>query len=172
MFITNHALAGTAIGLVVRRPAVAFVAGLASHLVMDCCPHWGDEDKSWDEFVAVAHVDGTVGLTVCAASLAAAPRAARPAVAAAIAGACVIDMDKAGRHFLRRSPFPEWFDRFHGAIQNEHQDGWIVEAGVALALAAWLAAALGPAARYRARGGHSRRSRHGDRRPRHALRRR
>jgi hypothetical protein len=168
--ITHHALAGTAIGLAVRRPVVAFAAGLASHLVMDCCPHWGDEDRSWEEFVAVARVDGTVGLAVCAAALVAAPRAARPAVAAAIAGACVIDMDKVGRHFLGRSPYPEWFDRFHGRIQNERPDGWVVEAGAALALAAWLAAALGPAGRYRARSGPSRRSRHGDRRPRHALR--
>jgi hypothetical protein len=172
VFITNHALAGTAIGLAVRRPAVAFVAGLASHLAMDCCPHWGDENLVWEEFVAVARVDGTVGLAVCAASLAAAPRSARPAVAAAIAGACVIDMDKVGRHFIGRSPFPAWFDRFHGRIQNQHQDLWVVEAGVALALTAWLADALAPAARYRARGGQSRRSRHGDRRPRHAFRRR
>jgi hypothetical protein len=171
VFITNHALAGAAIGLAVRNPVAAFVAGVASHLGMDCCPHWGDE-LSWDEFVEVARVDGTVGLAVCAAVLAATPRGARTSVAAAIAGACVIDMDKAGRHFLGRSPFPEWFDRFHGRIQNQHQDGWIVEAGVALGLAAWLAAAIGPQGRYRAGSGHSGRSRHGDRRPRHALRRR
>jgi hypothetical protein len=43
VFITNHALAGAAIGLVTRRPVPAFVAGLASHLVMDVCLHWGDE---------------------------------------------------------------------------------------------------------------------------------
>ena len=37
---------------------------------------------------------------------AAVPALARPSVAAGIAGACLIDMDKPGRHFLGRSPFP------------------------------------------------------------------
>ena len=47
----------------------------------------------------------------------------RPAVAAGIAGACLIDMDKPGRHFVGRSPFPAAVDRFHGRIQNEREIG-------------------------------------------------
>lgn len=137
MFITNHALAGAAVGLVTRRPAVAFVAGLASHVAMDMVLHWGD-DVSWDEFVKVARVDGAVGLGVCAAVLAAAPTSARRAVAAGIAGACLIDMDKPGRHFFGRSPFPAAVDRFHGRIQNERPIGWRVEAATAAGLAAAL----------------------------------
>ncbi len=62
-------------------------------------------------------------------------RGVRPAVAAGIAGACLIDMDKPGRHFVGRSPFPAAVDRFHGRIQNEREIGGLVEAAVALALA-------------------------------------
>ena len=89
MFITNHALAGATLGLLTRRPAVAFVTGVASHVAMDMVLHWGDERLDWDGFVEVAKVDGTVGLAVCAALLAVAPAPARPAVAAGIAGAAI-----------------------------------------------------------------------------------
>jgi hypothetical protein len=140
MFITNHALAGAAIGLVVPKPAAAFAAGLASHLAMDMVLHWGD-DLEWDEFVRVARVDGTVGLGVSGlALLGAVPTLARPAVAAGIAGACVIDMDKVGRHFVGRSPFPAALDRFHGRIQRERPIGLLVEAVAAVGLVAGLVA--------------------------------
>ena len=137
MFITNHALAGAAIGLVARRPAAAFVTGVASHLAMDMVLHWGDE-LGWDEFVQVAKVDGTVGLGVCAALLATAPTRARPAIAAGIAGACLIDMDKPGLHFFGRSPFPLAVDRFHCRIQNQRPVGGLIEAATAAGLAATL----------------------------------
>jgi hypothetical protein len=141
VFITNHALAGGAIGLVARRPAVAFVAGFASHVGMDMALHWG-QDLDWDDFVRVAKVDGTLGLGVCAVLLAAAPRRARPLVAAGIAGACLIDMDKVGRHFVGRSPFPAAVDRFHGRIQNERPHGGLVEAATAAALGGVIAVLL------------------------------
>ncbi|HEY2998526.1 MAG TPA: hypothetical protein VGJ43_08125 [Acidimicrobiales bacterium] len=169
MFITNHALAGAVIGRVVRRPVLAFAAGVASHIAMDMCLHWGDERLGWDGFVEVARVDGTLGLAACAAVLAATPRGARTSVAAAIGGACFVDMDKVGLHFLGRSPFPAAVDRFHRRIQNQRPAGWVIEAGTAAALAA----ALSPSARYRARGRLPRRSRHADdRRPQHAAGRR
>ena len=47
MFITNHALAGATLGLLTRRPAVAFVTGMASHVAMDMVLHWGDERLDW-----------------------------------------------------------------------------------------------------------------------------
>jgi hypothetical protein len=140
VFITNHALAGAAIGLVLRRPVVAFAAGLASHLAMDLCLHWGDQDLDWNGFVEVARVDGTLGLAASGVALAVAPRGSRPAVAAAIAGACLIDMDKPGRHFFGRSPFPAAVDRLHGRIQNEHPVGGLVEASAVAGLAATVGA--------------------------------
>lgn len=158
MFITNHALAGATLGLLTRRPALAFVTGVASHLVMDMVLHWGDERLDWDGFVEVAKVDGSVGLAVCAGVLAVAPAPARPAVACGIAGACLIDMDKPGRHFLGRSPFPPGLDRLHERIQRQRPAGVLVEAAAAAALVAL----LGPLRRRRhpsgraARGGGGR----------------
>ena len=138
MFITNHALAGALIGRALGRPGPAFALGVASHVGMDMVRHYGREDMPWDEFVEVARVDGLIGLGVCAAALAASPPRTRVAVAAGIAGACLIDLNKPGRHFLGRSPFPPALDRFHDRIQNEGDRGSLVEAAVALALAAAL----------------------------------
>ena len=152
MFITNHALAGAAIGLATRRPAAAFVAGIASHVAMDMVLHWGD-DLDWEAFVEVAKIDGAVGLGVCAGLLATTPTAALPAVAAGIAGACLIDMDKPGVHFFGRSPFPRAVDRFHGRIQHQRPAGWLVEAGTAVALVAALSPVLSRRARRRRRSG-------------------
>jgi hypothetical protein len=39
MLVTRPVLAGASIGTVVRRPAAAIAAGLASHLIMDACLH-------------------------------------------------------------------------------------------------------------------------------------
>jgi hypothetical protein len=136
VFITNHVLAGAAVGHVVRRPAAAFVAGAASHVVMDLCLHYGRDDVTRNEFVKLARVDGVVGLGVCAVALATAHGPVRPSVAAGIAGACLIDMDKPGRHFFGRSPFPAAVDRFHDWIQTEHTVGALVEAAAAAVLAA------------------------------------
>ena len=58
VFITNHALAGAVIGRVVRRPALAFGLGVASHIGMDMVLHYGREGIDWDDFVDIARVDG------------------------------------------------------------------------------------------------------------------
>ena len=67
MFVTNHALAGAAVGLVLRRPAAAFATGIASHVAMDMVHHWGEPGIDWDDFLKVARVDGVVGIAVAAA---------------------------------------------------------------------------------------------------------
>ena len=139
MFISNHVLAGAAVGRLTRRPTTAFVAGVASHMAMDMVLHWGDE-RDWDEFVRVARVDGTVGLSLVAAVMAATPRRTRWPVALGIAGACLIDMDKPGLHFFGRSPFPAAVDRLHARIQRQRPVGALVEAATATGLAAALLA--------------------------------
>ena len=148
MFITNHALAGAAIGAVVRRPVPAFVAGVVSHVVMDLTLHFGERDMEWDEFLKLARVDGTIGLAVTAAVAATAPASVRRSALAGLAGACLIDLDKPGRHFFGRSPFPHVVDRFHHRIQNEAPQGGWVEAATAVALLAAVTAAF----RYRSAG--------------------
>lgn len=139
MFISNHVLAGAAVGRLTSRPMTAFVAGAASHMAMDMVLHWGDE-REWDEFVRVARVDGTVGLGLVAAVMAATPRRARWPVALGIAGACLIDMDKPGLHFFGRSPFPAAVDRLHARIQRQRPIGALVEAATATGLAVALLA--------------------------------
>lgn len=41
MTATNHALTGTAIGLLVGQPLIAIPAAIASHFVCDALPHFG-----------------------------------------------------------------------------------------------------------------------------------
>jgi hypothetical protein len=142
VFVTSHALAGASIGLLLRRPVPAFVAGVASHVAMDLFPHYGNPAISWDDFIKLARVDGTVGLGVIAVVAATAPRDRRIAALAGIAGASLMDMDKPGRHFFGRSPFPRAVDRFHRRIQNESPRRRWVEATAAATLAAVLALVL------------------------------
>jgi hypothetical protein len=147
VFVTNHALAGAAIGAVVRRPVPAFIVGVASHVLMDMTLHFGEPDMRHDEFLRLARVDGTVGLCVTAAVAAAAPPPVRRSALVGLAGACLIDLDKPGRHFFGRSPFPPVVDRFHGHIQNEAPHGRWTEAATTAALVAAVAVAF----RYRSR---------------------
>ena len=142
MFITNHALAGAAIGALMRRPVPAFAGGVASHVAMDMVLHYGDASMDWERFVEMARVDGAIGLGVTAAVATTAPATVRRSALAGLAGACIVDLDKPGRHFFGRSPFPSAVDRFHCRIQNEAPVGRWVEVAAALALAGGLAAAF------------------------------
>jgi hypothetical protein len=145
VFVTNHALAGAAIGALVRRPVPAFVIGVASHVLMDMTPHFGEPDMDEDEFFRLARIDGSIGLVVTAAVAAAAPPSVRRSALAGLAGACLIDLDKPGRHFFGRSPFPPAVDKFHDHIQNEAPRRRWTEAAATAALVA----AVGVTFRYR-----------------------
>jgi hypothetical protein len=151
VFVTNHALAGALIGALVRRPVPAFVIGIASHVLMDMTPHFGEPDMDDDEFLKLARIDGSIGLGVTAVVAAAAPRSVRRSALLGLAGACLIDLDKPGRHFFGRSPFPPAVDRFHDGIQNEAPDGRWTEAATTAALVA----AVGVAFRYRRHRGRA-----------------
>ena len=140
MLVTNHVAAGAAIGAVLhRRPALAFAAGVASHVAMDCLPH---EAASRDRFLEVAKRDGLVGLTAIAV-LAGPARGLRVGVLAGIAGATLLDVDKPARHFFDRNPVPAPIQAFHERIQREAPHRMRNEIAVAaglLALSALLVA--------------------------------
>ncbi len=142
MFVTSHTLAGASIGLLVRRPGPAFALGVASHVVMDLCPHYGDPEVSWEGFLKLARTDGIIGLGVIATAAAASPADRRTAALAGMAGAALLDLDKVGKHFIGRSPFPPRIDRFHRWIQNESPTRRWVEATSAGLLATALALVL------------------------------
>ena len=148
MLISTHVLSGALLGRVVGRPVPALAVGLASHLALDRLPHWG-KGGGWpvedldDETFRVAVVDGLAGLTLIAVLLRVVPARSRAAVLAGIVGACLPDLDKPGRRFVGRSPWPERFDRLHAEMQVEvespdrlAQDVAIAAVGTAVSVAA------------------------------------
>ncbi|MGH3472346.1 MAG: hypothetical protein ACRDPG_09925 [Nocardioidaceae bacterium] len=133
MFITNHVLSGAVIGLVAPGPGTALAVGVASHFALDAAPHFGLDDL---RLMQVAVPDGLVGLVAAALVTATAPSARRTSLLAGVFGACVPDLDKPGRVFFDRSPFPSWLDRFHSRIQNEAPGRFPVEVAAAITLSA------------------------------------
>jgi hypothetical protein len=139
VFVTNHVLAGAAIGSRVDRPAAAFVTGVASHFVLDAIPHWGDPRR--EVFIRAAVADGLTGLAALVLTVGAARGDRRAAVLAGALGAAFPDLDKPWREVFGRSPFPAAVDSFHNGIQDEapHRARYEIAAAVVGALAvSWL----------------------------------
>ncbi|HEY6794806.1 MAG TPA: hypothetical protein VI248_08990 [Kineosporiaceae bacterium] len=136
MLLTNHVLAGALVGRLSGRRSTAVVAGVASHAVLDVSPHYRIPEH---RFMTFAVCDGLLALAVSGALLARTRRGQRLAVAAAIFGACLPDLDKPGRHLFGRSPFPAGVDRLHARIQTElpHLAGVELAAAAGLGVAAW-----------------------------------
>ena len=141
MLVTNHVLSGAVIGAASpRRPASAFVLGVLSHFALDAVPHWGN----WDgrpKFMHVAVPDGLAGLAVMGTITVLAPREARFAVLAGMAGAALPDLDKPSILFFGRSPWPRLVNKIHQRIQREerhHLKNELAAAAVFIAAAAGL----------------------------------
>lgn len=150
MFVTNHALAGGLLGLSSRRPVATLPLAFAAHLAMDRVPHWGaGEDRRL--FLRAARTDGLLCLATLAALGAAAPPGRRLAVVGAGFACVAPDLDKPGRHFAGRSPYPAVFDRFHVRLQDGRESadrlGREVAIGAVLAGVTALAAARARARR-------------------------
>lgn len=128
MLITNHVLSGALVGLAADNPGTAMGVGVASHFALDLIPHFGVDDE---HLMRVAVPDGLIGLAVIGVIAAKTPPEQRIRALAGIFGACVPDLDKPGRQFFDRSPFPAWFDRFHASIQTESLRRFPVEVAVA-----------------------------------------
>ena len=139
MLITNHVLSGALIGLVAPDVSRAFGRGFVSHFALDAVPHFGVDDA---HLMRVAVPDGLTGLAVIAVLARATPQHRLLTMLSGIAGACVPDLDKPGRQFFGRSPFPSWFDRAHGAIQPESARRFPIEVAAALLFTAALVVLL------------------------------
>jgi hypothetical protein len=141
MFVTNHVLAGAAIGhRCADRPGTAFVVGLASHLAMDAAPHWGCDVDALDgrkRFLRAARRDGVLGLAVLGVVLFTTGRGRRVGMVAAVAGSVILDLDKPMDHFFGVNPFPRLVQEFHGWVQWESPEWMPIEVatGSLLALA-------------------------------------
>ena len=152
MLITTHVSSGAVLGRLVRRPGPAVSVGIASHFALDALPHWGsgwsDSRHGMDDtMLRVAVVDGLIGLILIALLARAASPRERLAVLAGITGACLPDLDKPGRLFFGRSPFPGVVDRVHAAVQREHPRLLARDAVVALVAGAAMVRALSRAPR-------------------------
>lgn len=142
MLITNHVLSGAVIGAASPDVLSAAGRGFVSHFVLDALPHFGVDDE---HLLKVAVPDGLVGLAAIYGVARATPRPLLPRVLAGVFGACLPDLDKPGRQFFGRSPFPRWFDRAHAAIQPEASHRLPVElAAAATFTAAFLATVRRP----------------------------
>lgn len=140
MLVTNHVLSGAFIGRVAPNVISAFAVGVASHLVLDAIPHWGD-GRSIREVLHIAVPDGLLGLTAMALVTVSTEPEHRLRVLTGMAGAALLDLDKPSTLFFGFSPFPARVDQFHGSIQNEIPgrlpQEFLVGAGQALVLAAF-----------------------------------
>ena len=139
MLITNHVLSGAVIGAVSPDVGQAATIGFLSHFVLDALPHFGVDDE---HLMKVAVPDGLLGLAAIAVVARATPRGRLPTVLAGITGACLPDLDKPGRQFFGRSPFPRWFDAAHSRIQDEEVHRFTVEVATAAVCGVALVALL------------------------------
>jgi hypothetical protein len=128
VIITNHVLSGAVVGLLAPSVPAAVAAGVASHFLLDAVPHFGVDDE---HFMALAVPDGLMGLATIAVLATRAPRDRRVRMLAGVFGACLPDMDKPGRQFFGRSPFPAAVDRWHAGIQSESVRRFPVEVSAA-----------------------------------------
>lgn len=141
MLISTHVLSGALLGRALGRPLPALVLGVGSHFVLDRLPHWGSA-TGWppvemdDATMRVAVVDGLAGLGLLALLLRVTPPHRRAEVLAGIVGACAPDLDKPGRRFVGRSPWPQWFDRVHASMQVTVEQPHRLPQDVAIAAAA------------------------------------
>jgi hypothetical protein len=118
MLVTNHVLSGALLGHAAPSVPGSFAVGVVSHLVLDAVPHWGDARPIHD-VMHIAVPDGLVGATVMAVVTLTTHRERRARVLAGMVGAALLDLDKPGRVFFGKSPFPRFVDAVHGGLQNE-----------------------------------------------------
>src|SRR4051812_43552731 len=139
VLVTTHVLSGAVLGALAPDVSTAVSRGFASHFALDAIPHWGCEPS---EMLRVAVPDGLVGLAAIAAVSAAAEPSHRVRVLAGVFGACLPDIDKPCELFFGASPFPRWFDWFHGVIQHERPERWRREVVIGLCMAGVAAVVL------------------------------
>lgn len=141
MLFTVHLLAGAGIGYAVRNPAVALLGGVASHFILDSIPHWA-VSLDHEQWLAIARIDGIVGILVVAAVIFMLPAGRRLAPCLGAIGAGLPDLNKPASELLGIKLYPAWLDDFHAKIQTEGLDLWAVDLGFGLLLAGGLAVAV------------------------------
>lgn len=132
MLATTHVLTGGLIGRRLRRPTVAALTGVASHLLLDACPHWGVDLRAAGgrrTFLLVATADG-LGCLVALGWLV--RRYGRGSELAGALGALLLDMDKPAAEVGVAQLWPDRLHHVHIGIQTgERPDRWPIDVTVA-----------------------------------------
>ncbi|MBI5733432.1 MAG: hypothetical protein HY973_00615 [Candidatus Kerfeldbacteria bacterium] len=149
MYLTVHSSAALVIAKFIPNPLVAFIAGLASHFVLDAIPH-GDEHLMREHFptwrnlrrpVGAAVIDGIVMLFLLLIYVATTPLISYTTLGLTIAGAVLPDLLQA-IYIVFKPSWLKWFYSFHLKIHNftGHKIHWtqgLLVQGMVLA-ACWL----------------------------------
>jgi len=133
MLATTHVITGAAMSFAFSPTPTgaitAFLAGTASHIVLDSVPHWGRVSE--EAFIKVARIDGIVLLIFSSLFflLVVDNLTIERALTAATAmfGAVLFDLDKPFRHFFNVEIWPSRLDSFLSKIQTEHPRLWPVD---------------------------------------------
>lgn len=133
MISLNHVLAGTAIGLAVKQPALVAVLAFLSHFVLDAIPHYdyGDRPgtKLWWKIWTVDAVTSFLAIALLALAV---PELAWAVIAGGICGELP---DVFWVYYLKSGKPAFWFFRFHAWIQwSETSRGLYYELGYVLIL--------------------------------------
>jgi len=137
MILSTHAIVGGAMAsLMPDQPALAFVAGIASHFVIDAIPHSDYPlrsisvsrnrpalfaDRLWVRDLGLLAFDASAGLAI-ALLLYASPRAT-PAILLGAVGGMLPDPLRLIHRLYPREPFRS-FHRFHAWIHTKHTLTW------------------------------------------------
>lgn len=124
MFLTVHAAAAAAVGQFIDSPPLAFLAGFASHFVLDTIPHGDESIRHWRAFktprqriAAAALIDFSILLVMTILWLSRSPVANFPSMVYAMAGSILPDA-LWGLHELTQTPLLSWYERSHGAVHR------------------------------------------------------
>ena len=140
MISLNHVLAGTALGLAVRQPALVAPLAFLSHFVLDAIPHYDYGDKPgtklWWQIWAIDAVASFLTITALAFT------APELAWAIIVGGVCGELPDVFWIYYHRAGKPDFWFFHFHKWIQwSETHRGLYYELGyvvILIALNVWL----------------------------------
>lgn len=133
MISLNHVLAGTAIGLAVKQPALAIPLAFLSHFVLDTIPHFSYEWPGWS-FRRIWAIDAVLSAITIVLLCAAAPDLALAIIAGGVF-AELPDVLWLYENLVIKAKSQHWFFRFHRKIQwSESQRGLLLEIGYAVAL--------------------------------------
>lgn len=115
MIALNHVLAGTAIGLVVKRPELAAPLAFLSHFLLDITPHFSYE---WPKvkFITIWTLDAIGSILALAFVSMAAPEVAWAVIAGGIF-AELPDVIWVYERLILKAESKNWFFVFHRVIQ-------------------------------------------------------